>query len=127
MNTQQRILAAFAGIALLITIIELVRRRKLKEEYSVLWIVAGVAILAVGLSYRLLQFVTDLIGAGFTSSTLFFFGIFFVLALCLQFSVKISKLETDLKNVSQKLAIAEARNPGAVPQSSPENANQPTE
>jgi hypothetical protein len=105
MDVRQKILAAICGVTLLLVIIELVRRRKLRVEYSWLWILAGLAIAAVGLNYSLLQWITKLIGAGFTSSTLFFFGIFFVLALCLQFSVKISKLETQVKNLAQELAI----------------------
>ena len=109
MDMRQKILAAVFGITLLAVIVELVRRRKLKEEYAVLWIAAGIAILVVGLNYGLLVKLTSAIGAGWTSSTLFFFGIFFVLALCLQFSVKISALETQVKNLAQRLAIAEAK------------------
>lgn len=112
-DPRQKLLAAACGVGLLITIIELVRRRRLKEEYSVLWIAAGVVILVVGLNYSLLERITVFIGAGLTSSTLFFFGIFFVLALSLQFSVKISKLELQVKNLAQELAIAHARS-GAV-------------
>ncbi len=114
-DPRQQLLAAVCGIGLLVTIIELVRRRRLKEEYSVLWIAAGVTILVVGLNYGLLERITAFIGAGLTSSTLFFFGIFFVLALCLQFSVKISRLEMQLKNLAQELAIAHAR-PASIPE-----------
>ena len=109
MDIRQRILAAVCGLGLLLVIIELVRRRKLKEEYSVLWLAAGVAILAVGLNYSLLQAITGFIGAGWTSSALFFFGILFVLALSLQFSVKISTLETRVKNLAQQMALLEAK------------------
>ncbi len=105
MDIRQKILAAVCGISLLLVIVELVRRRKLRVEYSWLWIAAGVAIVVIGLNYPLLIWITEFIGAGFTSSTLFFFGIFFVLALCLQFSVKISKLETQVKNLAQELAL----------------------
>ena len=115
MDIRQRILAAVCGVGLLLIIVELVRRRKLKEEYSVLWLVAGVAIVAVGLSYTLLQSITRFIGAGWTSSTLFFFGILFLVALCLQFSVKISALENRLKNLAQQLALLEARKSGKPP------------
>ena len=111
MTPHQRIVAALFGISLLATIIELVRRRKLKEEYSWLWIVAGVAGLVVGVNYRLLEIITRMIGAALTSSALFFLGIFFVVALCLQFSVKISALETQVKNLAQQLAILNARAP----------------
>lgn len=115
MDVRQRILAAVCGIGLLILIIELVRRRKLKEEYSALWLLAGVVIVVFGLAHSLLAWVTRLIGAGWTSSTLFFFGILFVVLLCLQFSVKISALENRLKNLAQQLALLEAKKDDSPP------------
>ncbi len=111
MDVRQKILAAAFGITLLATIIELVRRRKLRVEYSWLWLLAGVAILVIGLNYPLLEWITRFIGAGWTSSTLFFFGIFFVLALSLQFSVKISRLENEVKNLAQEWALSEPKTP----------------
>jgi len=108
-DPRQRVLAAVCAIGLLITIFELVRRRKLKEHYSVLWIAAGAVILIVGLNYNLLYTITQFIGAGYTSSTLFFFGLFFVIALCLQFSVTLSGLETRQKNLAQRIALLEAK------------------
>ncbi len=109
MTRHQQIVAALFAITLLVTIIELVRRRKLKEEYSWLWIIAGIGGLLIGLNYNLLLFLTRCIGAGWTSSTLFFLGIFFVVALCLQFSVKISRLENQVKELAQQQAILHAR------------------
>lgn len=109
MEMRQKILAAVFGITLLVIVIELVRRRKLKEEYSWLWIAAGIVMPVIGLNYPLLLAITRFVGAGWTSSTLFFFGLFFLIALCLQFSVKISRLETQVKNLAQQLAILEAR------------------
>ncbi len=113
MDVRQKILAAVCGIGLLLVILELVRRRKLREDYAWMWLLAGVVIAVVGLNYNLLLWVTRFIGAGFTSSTLFFFGLFFLLALCLQFSVKISKLETQVKNLTQRLALQDSRMPRA--------------
>ena len=117
MDTRQKILAACFGVGLLVVIIELVRRRKLKVEYSWLWILAGITIVVIGLNYWLLLWLTQFIGAGWTSSTLFFFGIFFVLALCLQLSVKVSKLETQVKNIAQQLALLEPKHPPSKPDS----------
>jgi len=115
MEARQKIIALVFGLSLLIVIIELVRRRKLKEEYSWLWIAAGVAVLVIGLSNTLLIKITHFIGAGFPASTLFFFGIFFVMALALQFSVKISRLETKVKNLAQEIAILRAKGPDKKP------------
>ncbi len=123
MDIRQKVLAVACGAALMITIIELVRRRKLKEEYSWLWLLAGATILVIGLHYPLLVWITKFVGAGFTSSTLFFFGLFFLLALALQFSVKISSLETQLKNLAQKVALQNAQEPAQTP----EDMNRPKE
>jgi hypothetical protein len=120
MEMRQKILALVFGAALLVVIIELVRRRKLKEEYSWLWILAGVAVLVLGMSHTVLMAVTRFIGAGFPASTVFFFGIFFVVALCLQFSVKISRLETKVKNLAQELALVQAGKPCPEEESPPE-------
>ena len=130
MTSHQRIVAALFALALLATIIELVRRRKLLEQYSWLWIAAGLAILAIGLSFQLLEWLTRLIGAGWTSSTIFFLGIFFLMALCLQFSVKISRLEIQVKKLAQQLALANAIHPAqestdASPAKTTEKESQP--
>lgn len=121
-NSRQVVLALVVGAGMLAVIVELVRRRKLKEEYAWLWIAAGAAMLVIGLRYDLLQALTRLIGAGYTTSTLFFFGLIFVIALCLQFSVKISRLETQLKNLAQQMAIIEAKRPAESPAESDREA-----
>ena len=107
-NPRQVALALLVGIGFLAFIIELVRRRKLKEEYSWLWFLAGIVMLVIGLFYDLLIWITNVIGAGNTTSTLFFFAIIFLILLCLQFSVKISRMETQIKNHAQRTAIEEA-------------------
>lgn len=111
MAARQTLLALVVGVGLLAVIIELVRRRRLKEEYAWLWVIAGVAMLVVGLNYPLLLWVTALIGAGWTSSTLFFFGLVFLIALALHFSVRISALETRVKNLTQHIALLESSEP----------------
>jgi len=88
-----------------IVILEMVRRRKLQEEYSWLWIVTGAALILLVLRYDLLEKVTQLIGAVLPTSTLFFFGQIFLMLLCLQFSMRISKLNMTVKNLAQELAI----------------------
>jgi ABC-type transport system involved in Fe-S cluster assembly fused permease/ATPase subunit len=52
----------------------------------------------------LLDFVTGLIGAVVTTSTLFFFALLFLMLINIQFSVEISSLRTQVKNLAQQLA-----------------------
>ena len=92
MSPRQQAFALIASVALLILIIELVRRRKLREEYSWLWILTGLIILVLSVWYGALLFITKLIGAVTPVSTLFMFGILFLVVTNIYYSIKISTL-----------------------------------
>ena len=102
MPLRQKIFAIIISLTLLIFIIELVRRKKLREEYSWLWLLTGAIILTLALWYDLLQGITRLIGAGLPTSTLFFLGLVFLILIAIQFSVKVSGLSNHVKNLAQE-------------------------
>lgn len=105
MTPRQQIFALVASVGLLIFIVEMVRRRHLREEYSWLWIFIGVVILVLSVWFGLLEWLTHLIGAVVPISTLFVFGIFFLVVTNIYFSIRISALTTQVKNLAQQLAI----------------------
>ena len=105
MPTVTRIIAICGSLALLLIIVELVRRRRLKEEYSLLWIVTALTLLVLSIWYGLLLNITDAIGAVLPSSTLFFFGTAFLLLMVLHFSVRVSELERRTTAAIQELGL----------------------
>jgi hypothetical protein len=107
MPGRQKVVAIVLAVAMLLAVIELVRRRKLREEYSVLWILTAIALLILAFNYRILVFFTDLIGAVHATSALLFGGILFVMLLGLQFSVRMSRLTYRMKVLSRRLALLE--------------------
>ena len=109
MPLRQKVLAISLSVGLLIVIFELVRRRKLREEYSWLWILTGAVIFILAMWYDLLLFMTHLVGAVLPASTLFFFGIFFLVLINLYFSVKVSALTSQIKKLTQELAILNSK------------------
>ena len=109
MPLRQKILAICLSVGLVILIFELVRRKKLREEYSWLWMLTGVVIFILSIWYNLLIFITHLVGAVLPASTLFFFGIFFLVLINLYFSVKVSTLSNQIKKFAQKQALLESR------------------
>ena len=100
-----RFVALLISVVLVVLIVELVRRRKLREEYSWLWLSLSLAIFVLALWPGFLDFVTNLIGAVLSTSTLFFFALVFLMLITIQFSVEISSLRTQVKNLAQQLAI----------------------
>ena len=113
MDARIRILTIGGALAILLMVIELVRRRKLKEEYSVLWVVTAVLTLLVSIWFSLLRHVTNAIGAISPVSTLFFFGLLFCLVLLLHFSVRISSLERRVTSLVQEVGIMSVDEPDA--------------
>lgn len=105
MPFQQKIVAISISILLFILIIDLVRRRMLREEYSWLWLLTGVVIVLLASWHDLLLTITELIGVVLPTSTLFFFGLLFLIIINLYFSTKISGLYDKVKDVSQEVAI----------------------
>jgi hypothetical protein len=111
MDVRIRILTIGGAAVVLLMVVELVRRRKLKEEYSVLWVVTAALTLVLAIWYSLLASVTRAIGAISTVSTLFFFGLLFCLVLLLHFSVRISSLERRLTSLVQEVGLMGVEEP----------------
>jgi hypothetical protein len=105
MPLRQKIFAFMMAVIILVTIFELVRKRKLREEYSWLWIITGVSILLVVWRYDLLVRFTHFIGAFWPTSTLFLLGLLFLMLINLHYSVKISGLTNQVKNLSQEITL----------------------
>ncbi len=105
MPVRQKIFALLVGISIFFFIVEMVRRRKLREEYSWLWLLTGLGIILLAVWYDLLLFISRLIGAVLPTTTLFIFSLVFLLLIALQFSMKISSLADQNKKLAQELAI----------------------
>ncbi|MFL5844094.1 MAG: DUF2304 domain-containing protein [Solirubrobacteraceae bacterium] len=104
-TTGNRVLALVCGLGVLLLIVELVRRRRLKEEYSVLWVMTGIVVLVLAGWLELLGFITDVIGGTTPSSTLFFFGLVFVFMMLLHFSIRFSAMERKHTGLVQEIGL----------------------
>ena len=100
-----RIIAILICIFLVAYVFELVRRRHLSEEYSMGWLVAGSMMLILSISEGLLVWVSNLVGATLFTSTLFFFGLLFLVTICLHFSIRISALTNQVRTLTQHMGI----------------------
>ncbi len=109
MTPRQKIFALTVGIMLFVFILELVRRRRLKEEYSWLWLATGAGIVLLALWYDLLLLITNFIGAVLPTTTLFLFGMLFLVLINLHYAVKISALSDQVRRLAQELAIERAQ------------------
>ncbi|MCC7354183.1 MAG: DUF2304 domain-containing protein [Anaerolineae bacterium] len=109
MPIRQMIVALLVSLGLLIFIVEMVRRRRLREEYALLWLITAAGILILTLRFNWLMWLTRFIGADEPMSTLFFLGVLFSMFISLHYSTRISQLNEQVKDLTQALAITQAR------------------
>ena len=105
MNLQVRILALVVSLLFVAYVVWLVRNRKLRETDSIVWILAGLAIFVLSVWVKPLVFVTDVIGAKFPVSTLFFSGLVFLVFIALWMTTRISALSEEVKELAQKVTL----------------------
>lgn len=109
MTAQLKILAAVIGVLLFLYIIELVRKRRLREEYAWFWLLTGLMIVLLSVWYDLLVFLGRLLGGILPSALLFFFGLLSLLLICLHLSIKLSTLTDQVKRLSQEIALTQTQ------------------
>jgi hypothetical protein len=109
LTSQTRILAAVLAIAFMLLILEMIRRNRLQERYSVIWFVAGLGMLAGAAFPGLLELVADAMGVRDTNVALFSIVLLLLLGLALNFSVIMSRQAAQITRLAQERAIEKAR------------------
>ena len=109
LTSQTRILAAVLAIAFMALILELIRRDRLQERYSVVWFVAGLGMLAGAAFPGLLELVADVMGVRDTNVALFSIVLLLLLGLALNFSVIMSRQAAQITRLAQERALEQAR------------------
>jgi hypothetical protein len=104
-----RVLAIIVGLTLVAVVLWLVRGRRLREEYTPIWMAAGFSLAIISLRFDLLQALTRAIGAWTASATVFFVGQVFLTALSLNYAVRLSRTGVQVKNLAQEIALLRAR------------------
>ncbi len=95
----------FSAIGTLLFVLELVRRRKLREEYSLLWLGTALVLLTLATSRPLLDTIASAIGIFYPPSALFLVAIVFMLLILLHFSTVLTRLTQENKEIAQQMAL----------------------
>jgi hypothetical protein len=108
MNRVQ-LVSLLAAVALLLVVLDLVRRRRLLERYALLWLGAALVILALAAWSQALSRLAHALGILSAPNALFFVAVGFIVLLLLHFSAAVSRLNDQSKVLAQRLALMEQR------------------
>ena len=109
MLSQQQIVGALLGFAILALIALLVFRKKLTKERAAIWLAAGLLIFILSISGALQRRLGGLLGSKNVPATILAVGVLFLLAICLDLSIQVTRVSRRAKNVSQEQALLEHR------------------
>lgn len=102
MNT---VLPFILALAVVGSVVWLLRQRKLREKYAVLWILVGLVTLVLAGFPQLLDWATAVSGFALPSNLLFMMAIFLLMGVCLHLSLEISVVEDETRALAEEAAI----------------------
>lgn len=105
--TENSMLIIIFSMGFMLLILELIRRKKLKEKYALLWLFSASAILTITIFNNTLQWITSFLKITLPSNAVFFLGIIFLILINLHFSLTISSLSEQNRKIVQKIALLE--------------------
>ena len=109
MESRLQIVAILGALALLLIVLEMVRRRRLMERYALLWLLSAIVILGLAVWQDALNVIARQMGIISAPNALFFVAVAFILLLLLHFSAAMSRLNDQSKVLAQHQAMLEQR------------------
>jgi hypothetical protein len=104
-NDAVQIAAVAFSTLLLVVVLELVRRRRLTEEHSLIWVIGALALLALSMWRNVLDVAAAAIGVHYPPALLLLALTGFVLLVSLYFSVVISRQRRDIERMLEEIAL----------------------
>jgi len=104
------VVATIASLLLILVVFELIRSRRLRERYALLWLLTGVVLLVLSAWRGGLNTIAGWVGIStYPPAVLFAIGTLFILLVLLHYSTVISKLSDQNVILAQRLALLEER------------------
>jgi hypothetical protein len=103
------IAASIASVLLLLVVLELIRGRKLKERYALMWLATGLVLLALSVWRGGLNTIAGWLGVEYAPAILFAVATLFIIVVLLDYSTVISRLSDQNTLLAQRVALLEER------------------
>ena len=102
--------ATAASLILVLVVFELIRSRRLRERYALLWLLTGIVLVILSAWRGGLNTIAGWLGVrGYPPAVLFAVGLLFVILVLLHYSTVISRLSDQNVVLAQRLALLETK------------------
>ena len=100
-----RVLAVLIAALVLIVVIEMMRRRKLREKYAGMWLFVGIGVVCLGVIPGLPTWLSNLTGIQLAANFVFAAAAFVLLFVVLQLSSEVGHLEEEVRTTVEEIAL----------------------
>lgn len=105
MSVTSYVLGIIASFFALFIVIEMLRRRRLRERHAGWWLVAGILAVIVGIFPQTLEWTADVLGIAVPTNLVFFVSIFVLFFVALQHSSELTSLENKTRRLAEDIAL----------------------
>lgn len=108
LQARTQVLIVLLSLLLLAVVLSMVRRGRIREQYSLLWIGACLLLALTAIFIRFVDRLSTVVGIFYPPAFLFLIAILLLVVLQVHFSVVISSLREQNKTLAQELGILQS-------------------
>ena len=109
MTVASYIFGVVSAVLTLVVVIEMLRRRRLRERHAVWWLVAGTLALIIGVFPPVLVWAAGLVGVAVPLNLVFFVSVAVLFLVCIQHSAELTSLEAKTRTLAETTALQDLR------------------
>lgn len=109
MSVTSYIFGVVSAVITLAVVVEMLRRRRLRERHAIWWLVAGTLALIIGLFPPVLTWAAGVVGIEVPLNLVFFVSVAVLFLVCIQHSAELTLLESEARTLAETAALHELR------------------
>lgn len=109
MTVGSYILGIVSALAAFLLVLEMLRRRRIRERHAVWWMVGTILALIVSIFPNLLTLLSDAIGVTLPINLVFFLSIGILVLVCLQHAAELTQVEAHTRSLTERVVLQDLR------------------
>ena len=99
----------FVAVVIALVVVFYIRRWRLREEYSLLWLFLSAALIVLTIDQGVMEWAADRLDVAYSPAVLFFLALAFVAVMLFHYSLEISRLSDQNKMLAQEMSLLRAK------------------